>query len=107
MGFELSPNQQISPSTIRGYGNSFWMDVVEMVAMSSLLGSPKSLAGDNRILIQSDRNERVELCRRESRAMFALADTATSDEARREFLKLATEWLRLASELSYPLRRFM
>jgi hypothetical protein len=39
--------------------------------------------------------------------MFALADTASSDEARREFLKLATEWLRLASELSYPFRHFM
>jgi hypothetical protein len=83
------------------------MDVVEMVAISSLLGSRKSAPRNNRIPARSDLKERVERYRLHSREMFESADTAISDEARREFIKLATEWLKLASEISLPLRDAM
>ncbi len=52
----------------------------------------------------SDLKARVERYRLHSRAMFECADRAISDEARREFIKLATEWLKLASEISLPHR---
>ena len=92
-------NLPVSPSTIPGYGNSFWMDVVEMVAISSLLGSPQRTAPADGIPAESESDELVEYCRHESRAMFEMAeDMATSEEIRREFLKLAAEWLKLASE---------
>jgi hypothetical protein len=106
-GFKLNSHLPISNSAIRGFGNSFWMDVVEMVAISSLIGSPRSMLRNDRLASGPDRKERVEHYRHRSRAMFESADTATSDEARREFIRLATEWLKLASEISLPHRKTM
>jgi hypothetical protein len=103
----LNTNLSISPNAIGGFGNSFWMDVVEMVAISSLLGSRRSTPRHNRTPAAPDLEERVERYRFHSRAMFEAADTAISDEAQREFIKLATEWLKLASEISLPLRKAM
>jgi hypothetical protein len=94
-------NLPASFSTIPGYGNFFWMDVVAMVAISSLLGSLQSTAVDP-IPAESESTELAERFRHESRVMFELADTAVSEEVRREFLKLAAEWLKLASETRKP-----
>jgi hypothetical protein len=103
----LNTNLPISNSAIRGYGNFFWMDVVEMVAISSLIGSPRYRLRNDRTGRGPDWKERVEHYRNRSRVMFESADTASSDEARREFIKLATEWLKLASEISLPRRNAM
>jgi hypothetical protein len=83
------------------------MDVVEMVAISSLIGSRRSTLRNDRMARGPDWNERVEHYRNRSRVMFESADMATSDEVRREFIKLATEWLKLASEVNLPRRNVM
>ena len=43
---------------------------------------------------------RVEECQRQAREMMDAAAAATSESAKVEFLRLATEWVKLATEIS-------
>jgi hypothetical protein len=42
---------------------------------------------------------RADLCKKQALVAMELADKATSDERRAEYLRLAVEWLKLSSEI--------
>jgi hypothetical protein len=53
---------------------------------------------DRRIADQSESKSGIEFYKEQALAAFARAEHATSEEARAEFLEIAVQWLKLATE---------
>jgi hypothetical protein len=47
-----------------------------------------------------DEGVRIQECELQARAMMAAARSAKTEEAKSEFLRLATEWMKLAAAIS-------